>query len=130
MLRRHPDLICDTGHNPGGWEYIAPRLRELARKGPLRMVIGFVNDKDVGSILGMMPPQAEYFFTSPSVKRGRRAEQLQAEAAAHGLKGDAYPSVAEAVRAALRGFTPDGAVFVGGSTFVVADLLASELFSV
>ncbi len=123
VMGTEPTVVCDTGHNPGGWEYLGPRLREIGETTPLRLVIGFVNDKDISTILRMMPRNAEYFFTSPDVKRGRPASSLQVEASAHGLTGDTYPSVAGAFKAALRDFPAEGTIFVGGSTFVVADLL-------
>lgn len=122
-LAQSPRVVCDTGHNPGGWEWLGPRLKKIARQDTLRMVIGFVNDKDIDTILAMMPAGAKYYFTRPSVKRGRPAESLRDEAVRHGLEGGTYPDVATAYRAALDDADPTDTVFVGGSTFVVADLL-------
>lgn len=122
-LSEQPRVICDTGHNAGGWEHLAPRLAKIAARGELHMVLGFVNDKDVATILSMMPADARYYFATPSVKRGRSADDLRDEAAGHGLEGSSHPSVAEAYEEALRSASPDATVFVGGSTFVVADLL-------
>ena len=122
-LNSSPRVICDTGHNPGGWQWLGPRLCKIASEGRLSMVVGFVNDKDISTILGMMPRDAKYYFTRPSVERGRPAESLRDEALRHGLQGRVFPSVAKAYKAALSEGGADDTVFVGGSTFVVADLL-------
>lgn len=127
-----PLTICDTGHNIGGWQYLAPQLD--SHPGPLWMVIGFVNDKDISHILPLMPRRARYVYTRASVPRALPAEELQRRAVAAGLpEGTAVPCVADAVRLAQSealAYEPaekggDGTplVFVGGSTFVVADLL-------
>lgn len=126
-LGDNPTVVCDTGHNTGGWQYLGARLRDIASgTGTLRMVIGFVSDKDVSHILESMPRNAVYYFTSPSVKRGLPVEELAARAAAAGLHGHTFASVGEAHAAALADAQPSDTVFVGGSTFVVADLLASR----
>ncbi len=122
ILRHDPLVICDTGHNPGGWKYIAPRLADMASHGPLNIVIGVVSDKDADSILAMLPRNATYYFVKPSVPRGRDAADLRDRAASFGLHGEAYPTVAQGFAAAqLNGAN----TFVGGSNFVIADLLAT-----
>ena len=93
------------------------------------MVVGFVNDKDVGTILDMMPRRAHYYFATPSVKRGRPSDELCDEALRHGLDGEAYASVSEAYATALGAADSDTTIFVGGSTFVVADFIANNLAS-
>lgn len=125
VLSDSPAVICDTGHNPGGWQWIGPRLEKISRERPLFVVAGFVSDKDVSSILEMMPRKARYFWATPSVKRGLDSAVLCDRAGSFGLIGDAFPSVESAYRAAMKEATPASAVFVGGSTFVVADLLAA-----
>lgn len=119
------EVICDTGHNIGGWEYLGPKLGEISRKARLRMVVGFVNDKDVSAIMNKMPQEADYYFAAPSVERRRPAESTAEIAAAHGLSGKTIGSgtVSEAYAEALRESRPGDVVFVGGSTFVVADFL-------
>jgi dihydrofolate synthase/folylpolyglutamate synthase len=88
-------------------------------------VIGFVSDKDIDHILDMMPSDAVYYFTQPSIPRALSKEHLIQKAAAKGLNGAAYPTVEEAYHAALRDSAPDDMLYVGGSTFIVADLLAT-----
>lgn len=122
-----PAIICDTGHNPGGWQWLAPRLSAMADNGRLHMVVGFVNDKDVSTILKMMPRNALYYFATPSVRRGRDSAELCGLAARHGLEGQAYGSVDRAFAAARARASACDTIFVGGSTFVVADFLANNL---
>ncbi len=120
-LSNEPFTVCDTGHNEGGWSYLAGQLAKAP--GEKHMVIGFVNDKDVSHILGMMPHDARYYFTQASVNRALPAADLARLAEESGLHGKAYATVAEAYNAARRHADPGDTVFIGGSTFVVADLL-------
>lgn len=119
-----PLIICDTGHNVGGIQYISEQLQQL-NCSDLRMVIGFVNDKDIEHILELLPRNATYYFTQASIPRAQHANFVRAQAEEKGLCGESYESVAEAYRAALSTATPDSVIFVGGSTFVVADFLIS-----
>ncbi len=124
-LRVNPTVICDTGHNPGGWQYLGDILRRMAAApGHLHMVVGFVNDKDVSTIMCYMPTDATYYFVKPSVDRGAQSTEIQSTAAAHSIHGAAFDSVAQGYEAALAAAAPADTVFVGGSTFVVADLLS------
>lgn len=116
-------VLCDTGHNIGGWRHLGPRLCAISDKSPLRIILGFVSDKDVDAIFETMPRNAFYYFTRPVVDRARPAESTAAVAAAHGLAGKVYSSVAEAYTAALGEASEGDTIFVGGSTFIVADLL-------
>lgn len=124
-LSDSPLTICDTGHNIGGWQYLGPKLS--AFQGELIMVIGFVNDKDISHILPLMPKDAHYLFTRASVPRALPAQALADEAAKAGLKGETISEgVGEAIRKANgMASKADGPVmiFIGGSTFVVADAL-------
>ena len=122
-LQRNPHVVCDTGHNVGGWEYISCRLHSI--EGTLHMVIGFVNDKDVSHILEMMPKTARYYFTNAQIERAMPASQLAEIATQCGLIGEQYPSVEEAYNVALANAAPADTIFIGGSTFIVADLLTS-----
>lgn len=122
QLKSSPRLICDTGHNTGGIQYIALQLQNESYH-TLRIVIGMVNDKDITGVLSMLPKEAVYYFTRASIPRALPQEQLQELALKAGLNGTSYPCVRQAVEAAEKESRPDDLIFVGGSTFVVADLL-------
>ena len=131
LVSKKPDIICDTGHNSHGLKYIAWHLEELATKpgfGQLRIVLGMVNDKDVTDVLALMPRNARYYFTQASVKRALDANSLKEMAKAAGLTGRVFRSVAQAVSTAQSEASPEDLIFVGGSTFVVADLLTMPEF--
>ena len=120
-----PTLICDTGHNVGGITYITEQLKQQTYR-QLHIVIGMVNDKDIRGVLALLPREATYYFTKASVKRALPESELQELAAAAGLKGHCYPDVPAAVRAAQEKSLPEDFIFVGGSSFIVADLLANR----
>lgn len=124
-LQDSPTLVCDTGHNVGGISYIVEQLRR-EKYDRLRVVMGMVNDKDVRGVVGLMPKDAVYYFTQASVKRAMPAACLQELGAEAGLRGERYADVPSAVRAAQKESLPEDFVFVGGSSFVVADLLANR----
>ena len=126
-LHDHPTLVCDTGHNVGGITYVVEQLRQQSCH-QLHIVIGMVNDKDISGVLALLPKEAKYYFTQASVKRALPAKQLLHLATEAGLKGKAYASVKNAVRAAMKKSLPEDFIFVGGSNFIVADLLASKVF--
>lgn len=117
---REPLVICDTGHNVGGWQYISKQLETMPH--PLHIIIGMVSDKDVSSVLKMLPHDATYYFTQASVKRAMPVGQFAIIANQCGLSGNSYPNVATAYENALRN-VGRGSIFVGGSTFIVSDLL-------
>lgn len=123
-LANHPTVICDTGHNVGGIRYIAEQLSRQ-HYDRLRIVIGMVNDKDIRGVLALLPTDASYYFTQASVKRALPAEEVQKQASAFGLKGNAYPNVKIALKEALAQSSPQDLIFIGGSSFIVADLLAT-----
>ena len=122
QLHDAPRLICDTGHNIGGFQYIVPQILAQPCK-QLRIVFGMVNDKDINAVLALMPKHATYYFTQASVARALPSHELQALAAKHGLHGTTYPTVAEATQAALAEADKDDFIYAGGSSFIVADLL-------
>lgn len=122
-LQDAPTLVCDTGHNVGGITYIAEQLRQQQYH-TLHIVIGMVNDKDVRGVLALLPHEAVYYFTQASVKRALPAQELAQLAYEAGLRGSCYPDVPSAVRAAQEKSLPEDFIFVGGSNFIVADLLA------
>ena len=131
LVRRKPDIICDTGHNSHGLKYIAQHLEELSSKpgaGQLRIVMGMVNDKDISDVLAVMPRNARYYFTQASVQRALDASTLRDLARQAGLTGRVFRTVAQAINTAQREAAPEDLIFVGGSTFVVADLLTMRDF--
>lgn len=121
-LNTSPLTICDTGHNPDG---IAEVLKNIAniKYRQLHFVIGMVNDKDGAKVLSMLPKDAIYYFCKPDMPRGLDAETLQQKAAEFGLTGNTYPSVKDALKAAQSAAQTNDLVFVGGSTFVVAEIV-------
>ena len=123
VLSQHPTLICDTAHNEDGVRYIVEQLRSLQR--PLHIIFGMVNDKDIRGVLQRLPKEARYYFTAASVPRALAPEDLQALAEQYGLQGSTYPNVHEALIAARKAANPDTDIlFVGGSNFLISDLLA------
>lgn len=121
-LEDSPTLICDTGHNVGGISYIATQL-SIQKYERLHIVIGMVNDKDISGVLALLPKNAIYYFTKASVKRALPEKELQELARQAGLSGNIYPDVQSAVTAARKEASPQDFIFVGGSSFIVADLL-------
>ena len=121
-LESEPTLICDTGHNVGGISYIIEQL-EHQKYERLHIVIGMVNDKDISGVLSMLPKNATFYFTKASVKRALSEKELQSLAMQSGLHGDTYPDVETAVTAAKEKANKNDFIFVGGSSFIVADLL-------
>lgn len=117
-----PTVICDTGHNEAGIRLVVQQIAQTSHRN-LHMVFGVVNDKDVTSILKLLPTSARYYFAKASVERALDAVQLQQLAAEAGLHGDAFPTVAQAYEAARAQAQTDDLIFIGGSTFVVADIL-------
>lgn len=124
-LQDSPTLICDTGHNVGGISYIVRQLGQQSYR-RLHIVIGMVNDKDIRGALALFPQEATYYFTKAVVKRALPEDDLKELASAAGLQGSCYPDVPAAVRAAQRKSLPEDFIFVGGSNFIVADLLANR----
>ena len=122
-IRQEPTVVCDTGHNVGGFSHICRQLAwQQCRQ--MRIVLGMVNVKDISGVLSMLPVTAVYYFTQASVQRALPSNKMQRLASAHGLKGRPYPTVAQAYTAALADADKDDFIYVGGSSFVVADLLA------
>jgi dihydrofolate synthase/folylpolyglutamate synthase len=126
-LRQSPLVICDTGHNVGGWQYLAPQIKAVAchRR---HIVFGMVDDKDIDTVMRLLPHDTTYYWTQASCKRAISANLVAEKGAAHGLKGTAYPSVKEAYRSALAEAGEDDFIFVGGSSYVVSDLLSLNHF--
>lgn len=121
----NPMVVCDTGHNTEGVAEVIKQIRLTPYKN-LHVVVGFVADKDISSILELLPREAFYYFTRPSVPRGLDYLKLSELAKNKGLKGKPFSSVKEAVGEARANASVNDLIFVGGSTFIVADFLASE----
>ncbi len=121
-----PLTICDTGHNVGGMQYITKQLKETPHQ-RLHIIIGMVNDKDVNTVLSMLPKDAVYYFTQASVKRAMPVEEFAQKAEKHDLHGNSYANVELAYRAAKQNAEKNDLIFVGGSTFIVADMLNNIL---
>ena len=121
-LATHPTIVCDTGHNIGGLTYVIEQLQKQTYT-HLHIVVGFVKEKDVKGVLPLFPIEATYYFCSPNIARGLNTNTLEAIATEQGLKGKAYPSVQEALTAAKAAALPTDFIFVGGSTFVVAEVV-------
>ena len=126
VVGKSPLTVTDTGHNEGGWRYLAPQI-DHSVSGTKHIILGFVNDKDLTHILESVKgiSNTRLYFTRPSVERARSVESLMDEAARRGLQGCGYPTVAEAFARAQQDAGDDDMIFVGGSTFVVADFLSS-----
>lgn len=126
-LNDTPLTICDTGHNLAGWSYLAPQINAVKAE-TKHIVFGMVDDKDVAHVLQLLKEKMEnrvkYYWTQPSTKRAIPVEKLSELALKLGLHGSLYHSVKEAYNAALKNAGKDDFVFVGGSSYVVADLLS------
>lgn len=124
-VRINPTVICDTGHNIGGITYIAQQLKQQ-KCDTLRIVFGMVSDKNVDGVLELMPRDAVYYFTQSSVKRAMPHTQIKELAQRHGLYGNSFTSVGVAYERALQESNENDLIFIGGSSFVVADFLKHE----
>ncbi len=122
LLGEQPTILADSGHNEDGLRQAMRQLSKLSYR-HLHMVFGVVNDKDITKILQLLPTDAQYYFAKANIPRGMNAHALQEQAATYGLHGRAYSSVKNALRAAKRHATPADLIFVGGSTFVVAEVI-------
>ena len=121
-LSTQPLIICDTGHNFEGIKEVLENIAATPHH-HLHFVIGMVNDKDSSKILSLLPPAATYYFCKPDIPRGLAAEILKQQAEVFDLKGKDFSSVKEALAAAKNNYQPDDLIFVGGSTFVVAEVV-------
>ena len=122
VIKNSPVVVCDTGHNTAGWQYLSRQLNEIKCKN-MYIVFGVVEDKDVDGIMALLPKQAVYFFTKPNNHRAFSEHVLHMMGQQLGLTGDTYPSVAAAYAAAKSQAKADDFVFIGGSSYVVADFL-------
>ncbi len=125
IMNREPLVICDTAHNLEGFKSVMLQIRNTPYKN-LHMVIGFVKEKNIEDFLGIFPEKAVYYFTRPDIPRGLDENIILERSKAYNLKGKAYESVEKAYMAAISSAVKDDMIFIGGSTYVVADFLMSE----
>jgi dihydrofolate synthase/folylpolyglutamate synthase len=121
ILQTKPLTIADTGHNEAGILEVVAQLKNYSYA-KLWMVIGMVNDKDISKVLGLLPLDASYIFCQASIPRAMDADELASKAREKGLKGQVIPKVMDALEFARKNASPDDLIFIGGSTFVVAEI--------
>lgn len=126
LIQNFPKVVCDTGHNVGGWQYLSAQLSTIQCQ-TMHIVFGMVDDKDVNGVLALLPKNAEYYFTKANNHRALNEDVLCELASKYGLVGKTYPSVNEAYSAAINSALPRDFIFVGGSSYVVGDFLKSCL---
>jgi len=122
ILSQSPLIIADTGHNIAGITEVLQNIRNTPHQ-QLHMVIGMVKDKDINGVLSLLPKDAVYYFTQPDLERALPAEELASQAGQHGLKGKTFKIIKEALSHAKAAALPGDLIFVGGSTFVVAEVI-------
>lgn len=123
-LNTCPLVICDTGHNVGGWRYLSKQIKDVTC--PVkRIVFGMVDDKDIDAVMNMLPSDAVYYWTQASSHRAIPCSVVKKKGEMHGLKGTTNSNVYDAYRHAFADSGKDDFIFVGGSSYVVADLLTS-----
>ena len=122
ILHEQPLVICDTAHNFDGLKTVTKQI-DTVNYDHLHIVLGFVNDKNLQDILLLFPQNAKYYFCKPDIPRGLDNIQLQELALKLGLKGNTHNSVSEAYEAAFKNASVKDFIFIGGSTFVVAEII-------
>jgi len=122
QLGANPKIICDTAHNAHGLTVVMEQLKK-EKYNHLHLVLGVVNDKKLDDILTLLPTNAKYYFCKPNISRGLEATVLQEKATTFGLKGTIYNSVSEAYEHSRKMAGVDDLIYIGGSTFVVAEIL-------
>ena len=121
-LCKKPLTICDTGHNLAGWQYLSRQIAEQECK-RTHIVFGMVDDKDIDGVMSLLPRNAIYYFTKACSHRAVASETLLEKGRSAGLTGKAFSSVPQAYKAAVSSAKANDFIFIGGSTYVVADLL-------
>lgn len=121
-LQEKPRVVCDTGHNVAAWEYLSRQIAEQECD-TLRIVFGMVDDKDISSVMELLPQNAEYYFTQAKTHRALPSETILKIGREHHLRGHKFNTVSEAYTQALADSTGKDFIFIGGSSYIVADLL-------
>lgn len=122
IIGNNPLTVCDTAHNPAGIKMVVEQINQMAWKA-LHIIIGMVNDKDQDKVLALLPANAHYYFTRASIPRASEPEELANKAKPYGLNGNCYSAVHQALSAARSIAGKDDLIFIGGSTFIVAEIL-------
>ncbi|WP_111685576.1 bifunctional folylpolyglutamate synthase/dihydrofolate synthase [Winogradskyella tangerina] len=122
VLQNNPKVICDTAHNKEGLTYVMQQLQEESYE-QLHMVFGVVSDKDLNSIIPLLPKKAQFYFCKPNIQRGLDAHKLSEIFKENQLEGEVFSSVEKAYKAALNTAQKSDLIYVGGSTFVVAEII-------
>ena len=122
VIGNNPLIVCDTAHNADGISEVVKQIKQTPYK-KLHIVFGMVSDKDHEKIIKLLPPDACYYFTKADIPRAMDEKKLQSLASVNGLKGKSYPTVAGAYKAARDNAGKDDFIFIGGSNFVVAEVL-------
>lgn len=123
-IQNKPKVVCDTGHNVGGWQYLSQQIQaQPCRK--LRIVFGMVDDKDIDAVMELLPKNAVYYWTQADNHRAIAADVVAQKAIAHQLQGTSFNKVKDAYQQALQDADKEDFIFVGGSSYVVADFLTS-----
>lgn len=122
QMGEFPKIVCDTAHNKNGLEIVIKQIQK-EKYNTLHIVLGVVNDKDLVEILPLFPKEATYYFCKPNIPRGLEAQILKEKAKNFNLKGEVYNSVSESYKKALENAAKSDFIYIGGSTFVVAEIL-------
>ena len=123
-IQNKPKVVCDTGHNVGGWQYLSQQIQaQPCRK--LRIVFGMVDDKDIDAVMELLPKNAVFYWTQADNHRAIAADVVAQKATAHQLQGTSFNKVKDAYQQALQDADKEDFIFVGGSSYVVADFLTS-----
>jgi dihydrofolate synthase/folylpolyglutamate synthase len=122
QLEQYPKVIADTAHNKSGLEIVLNQIQNESFE-KLHIVLGVVNDKDLDEILPLFPKKATYYFCKPNIPRGLEVAILQNQANKFGLFGHSYSSISEAYNVAMKNAGLNDFIYIGGSTFVVAEIL-------
>ncbi|HNZ61496.1 MAG TPA: folylpolyglutamate synthase/dihydrofolate synthase family protein [Paludibacteraceae bacterium] len=123
IISSSPKIIADTGHNPGGITFVSQQLKTQQYR-TLRMVFGMVNDKDIDTVLTLLPKNGVYYFTQAKIKRAFPSEDLLQKGQLAGLNGKAFSTIEEAIKVALNEADKEDLIFIGGSNYVVGEALS------
>ncbi len=122
IVNQSPVVVCDTGHNVGGWQYLNRQLAAVQCR-QMHIVFGMVDDKDIDKVLDLLPKHANFYFTKAQTKRAISEKVVQEKAKAHGISGNVYPTVNEAYKTAFSSASANDFIFVGGSSYIVGEFL-------